>query len=399
MLLLCRMYDKNDITIFLFFSLACFLFSCQADKITKPEKPIKDITEVHTMCYTPGIGSARLDMGATKEIDELSVDPEEQKDYSGMIKIEGGEFSMGGNNQAANASLPGTQPRPDEFPNHNLSIDGFWIDETEVTNSQFEKFVKATGYVTTAERAIDLQEIMAQLPPGSPEPDPELLAAGSLVFVYPEPAPNLQVNNWWEFKKGASWRQPEGEGSSLKGRENHPAIHISWYDANAYAKWAGKRLPTEAEWEYAARGGKENLVYPWGDNLANDDKSKANFWQGTFPTKNEQLDGFEKTAPVKSFEPNDYGLYDMAGNVWEWCSDWFHADYYQCLVDNNVTENPQGPDGSFDPYQPSVPVKVVRGGSFLCNDSYCSGYRAGSRMKSSPDTGLEHTGFRCVRDL
>lgn len=371
--------------------------NCKPDPI---KKEAMDISKPSTMCYTPGVGSSRLDVKAIQEISNIKTNQEKSASTAGMIKLVGDRFNMGGNAQSAVNTLPGTQPRDDEFPNHEVQIDGFWMDETEVTNAQFAEFVDATGYVTTAERAIDLAEIMAQLPPGSPEPDPELLAAGSLVFVYPDPqATNLQVNNWWEFKKGASWKKPQGENSSTKGKENHPAIHISWYDASAYAKWAGKRLPTEAEWEYAARGGQESLVYPWGDQLANDDNTKANFWQGEFPITNNQLDGHEKTAPVKSFEPNGFGLYDMAGNVWEWCSDWFHSSYYHCLVENNEIDNPQGPEGSFDPYQPSVPVKVVRGGSFLCNDSYCSGYRAGSRMKSSPDTGLEHTGFRCVRDL
>ena len=375
----------------------CFFVHCKPEPIRQDTKKIATIS---TMCYDPGVGSNRLDVNALAIISKIKTDPVLAQNVDGMVKINGGEFSMGGNAQSAVSNLPGTQPRPDEYPIHKVKVKGFWMDETEVTNRQFSAFVDATGYVTTAEKAILLEDIMAQLPAGSPEPDPELLVAGSLVFVYPDKnAQNLQVNNWWNFEEEASWRMPQGKNSSIKGKEDHPAIHISWYDAAAYAKWAGKRLPTEAEWEYAARGGKEDLVYPWGDKLDNSDNTKANFWQGEFPITNTQLDGFEKTAPVRSFAPNGYGLYDMAGNIWEWCSDWFHQDYYQCLVDNNQTDDPQGPEGSFDPYQPSVPVKVVRGGSFLCNDSYCSGYRAGSRMKSSPDTGLEHTGFRCVRDL
>ena len=387
----------NKIIIAAFIFIGILMMSCRPDPIINEPK---DIAKQSSMCYTPGVGSNRIDTKAMQEISYITTNQEKSNSTEGMVKITGGKFTMGGNTQAVVNDLPGTQPRDDEFPNHLVEVTGFWMDETEVTNAQFSEFVEATGYLTTAERAIELAEIMAQLPPGSPEPDPEILAAGSLVFVYPDKdARNLQVNNWWEFKKGASWKKPQGEGSSINGKENHPAVHISWYDANAYAKWAGKRLPTEAEWEYAARGGKDNQVYPWGDQLANDDKTKANFWQGEFPITNQQLDGHEKTAPVKSFEPNQFGLYDMAGNVWEWCNDWFHASYYACLVKNNEFENPQGPEGSFDPYQPSVPVKVVRGGSFLCNDSYCSGYRSGSRMKSSPDTGLEHTGFRCVRDI
>lgn len=390
------MFDKSVSTVSLFLILGFIGLACQPEKVSPTTQ---DITTQSTMCYTPGIGSDRLDVKALQEVQNIKVDSAQLSSYAGMKKINGGKFRMGGNNQSSKQNLPGTQSRPDEFPSHEININGFWMDETEVTNAQFAAFVEATGYITTAEKKIDLGEIMAQLPPGSPEPDPEILAAGSLVFVYPEKDHNLQVNNWWKFEKGASWKFPQGKKSYINEVKDHPAVHISWYDASAYAKWAGKRLPTEAEWEYAARGGKENQVYPWGDHLANDDSSKANFWQGQFPLENHHLDGFEKTAPVKSFEANGYGLYDMAGNVWEWCSDWFHAEYYQCLVDNNDFDNPQGPEGSFDPYQPSVPVKVVRGGSFLCNDSYCSGYRSGSRMKSSPDTGLEHTGFRCVRDI
>jgi len=390
------MQSHNAILVLLLL-VCCFFIECKPEPVRQVTRNIQLGT---SMCYNPAVGTNRLDLNALQEISRIKTDTDKSTDLDGMVKIQGGEFSMGGNSQSVVDNLPGTKPRADEFPNHKVTIKGFWMDETEVTNAQFAKFTKATGYVTTAEKAILLEDIMAQLPPGSPEPDPQMLVAGSLVFVYPDKnAQNLGVNNWWKFEKGASWKKPQGEDSSTEGKEDHPAIHISWYDAAAYAKWAGKRLPTEAEWEYAARGGQADKVYPWGDSLENDDKTKANFWQGEFPIINDQLDGFEKTAAVKSFAPNGYGLYDMAGNVWEWCNDWFHQDYYQCLVDNNLSNDPQGPEGSYDPYQPSVPVKVVRGGSFLCNDSYCSGYRAGSRMKSSPDTGLEHTGFRCVRDI
>ncbi len=236
---------------------------------------------------------------------------------------------------------------------------------------------------------------MAQLPPGTPEPDPELLKPGSLVFKMPEAGSQYYgVGDWWSFVIGASWQHPEGPDSDLEGRENFPVVHISWYDAMAYARWSGKRLPTEAEWEFAARGNRQKEIYPWGNEHIDTGKTKANYWQGNFPTENKNLDGYVLQGPVAAFEANDYGLYDMAGNVWEWCLDWYHASYYS---QENVADNPTGPAISYDAQQPHTQQRVMRGGSFLCNDSYCSGYRVAARMKSSPDTGLAHTGFRCVR--
>ena len=305
-----------------------------------------------------------------------------------MVWIEGGTFQMGGDND---------QARKDEFPKHKTKVEGFWMDKTEVTNAQFQAFVAATGYLTTAEQTVDIEEIMAQLPPGSPRPNPEDLAPFSLIFQKPASGSNPNYQNWWLMVKGANWRQPQGPGSSIQDKLDHPVVHISWYDAMAYAKWAGKRLPTEAEWEYAARGGAAGKLYPWGNEDINGDKALANFWQGNFPYENKVTDGFKKLAPVAQFPANPHGLYDMAGNVWEWVSDWYHSDYYQHKVSNGCIENPTGPNSTFDPMNPTLPQKVIRGGSFLCNDSYCSGYRVAARMKSSPDTGLEHTGFRCVR--
>ena len=272
------------------------------------------------------------------------------------------------------------------------------MDATEVTNAQFKAFVDATGYVTTAEQKVSLEEIMSQVPEGTPPPPEEALEPFSLVFKIPDyPKQEYTVMDWWGVTKGANWRQPQGPGSDIKGKENHPVVHISWYDAMAYAKWAGKRLPTEAEWEYAARGGRQKTIYPWGNEHVDTGVSKANYWQGEFPLTNEEKDGFLRAGPVKSYDPNPYGLYDMAGNVWEWTADWYHSDYYTYKIKSGMRENPCGPNSSFDPLNPSTPQKVVRGGSFLCNESYCSGYRVAARMKSSPDTGLEHTGFRCVR--
>ncbi|WP_299581618.1 formylglycine-generating enzyme family protein [uncultured Sunxiuqinia sp.] len=306
----------------------------------------------------------------------------------GMVYIPRGSFTMGGD------SIWG---RPDEFPHHEVTISPFYMDEHEVTNKQFQAFVVATGYVTTAELKPDWEELKKQVPPGSPKPPEEMLVAASLVFK-PTDGP-VSLNNptiWWSWVAGADWRHPEGPGSSLEGRENYPVVHVSWEDAAAYAQWAGKRLPTEAEWEYAARGGHQAIIYPWGNERIHEGQVKANSWDGKFPYENLARDGFERAAPVKQFAPNGYGLYDMAGNVWEWCADWYRSDYYQTCLTEGITHNPPGPDQPFDPDEPYAQKKVTRGGSFLCNDQYCSGFRVAARMKTSWDTSLNHTGFRCV---
>ncbi len=306
----------------------------------------------------------------------------------GMVWIPAGEFRQGGDN---------AQAADDEYPKHNVKLDGFWIDVTEVTNAQFAEFVKATGYVTTAEKKPEWDEIQKQLPPGTPKPDESLFVAASLVFR-PTPAQvSLDDNSqWWEWKEGANWRHPEGPGSDIKGKDTYPVVHVSWFDAQAYAKWAGKRLPTEAEWEYASRGGLDNNIYPWGNEPVNSGVPRANFWQGNFPSKNTVADKFYYSAPVKSFSPNGYGLYDMAGNVWEWCADLYHHDYYKDV--RNGAVNPKGPSTSFDPAEPTASKRVMRGGSYLCNDSYCSGYRSARRMRSTEDSSFQHLGFRCVSD-
>lgn len=306
----------------------------------------------------------------------------------GMALIPGGTLRMGGDNEQADAN---------EFPKHDVPIHSFWMDETEVTNAQFAAFVKATGYITVAERPVDWEKMRKELPPGTPKPADSLLQAGSLVFQPTKhPVPLDNPGQWWVWTIGADWRHPEGPRSNIDDRMNHPAVQVAWEDAEAYCKWAGKRLPTEAEWEWAARGGLENMVYPWGNDPVESGRPKANFWQGMFPYLNEEKDGFYLSAPVKSFQPNGYGLYDMAGNVWEWCADWFDMEYY------NKTEasqpNSKGPQRAFNPMMPYQQERVIRGGSFLCSEEYCSGYRNARRMGSSTDTGLNHTGFRCARD-
>ncbi|HEX7903912.1 MAG TPA: formylglycine-generating enzyme family protein [Chitinophagaceae bacterium] len=307
--------------------------------------------------------------------------------HTGMKLIPAGTFMMGADDN---------EGRKDEYPSHSVQLSAFWIDEHEVTNAQFSDFVNATGYVTIAERKPDWEELKKQLPPGTAKPADDVLVPSSLVFNPPaHPVPLNNASLWWQWKEGANWRHPQGPNSSIKGKEHFPVVHVSWEDANAYAKWASKRLPSEAEWEYAARGGMQGKKYPWGDDEVEKGRAKANTWQGSFPDHNNGWDGYPGLAPVASFQPNQYGLYDMAGNVWEWVADWYVTDYYASLA-GKLSIDPKGPAKSFDPDEPTIPKKVTRGGSFMCNASYCKGYRVSSRMKSSPDTGLENTGFRCV---
>ncbi|HXX92691.1 MAG TPA: formylglycine-generating enzyme family protein [Planctomycetota bacterium] len=285
-----------------------------------------------------------------------------------MVWIPGGWFRMGSEHPMMT----------DARPLHRVRVDGFWMDATDVTNADFARFVEATHYVTVAEKP------MGRLRPGSFAFVPGTALPGEA----PPGAP------WFRFVEGADWRHPEGPGSSIGTRPDHPVVQISWDDAAEYARWAGKRLPTEAEWEFAARGGLEGQRYPWGDRLTPDGTWRANIWQGEFPKVNTLADGYLTTSPVRAFPPNGYGLYDMAGNVWQWCSDWYRADAYT----PSPAENPRGPDSSLDPDEPGVPKRAQRGGSFLCADNFCARYELGSRGKGEGVSAANHIGFRCVRD-
>jgi len=297
------------------------------------------------------------------------------KSTDGMVWVAAGEFKMG------------TTDYPDAQPVHDVSVKGFWMDQHEVTNAQFEAFVKATNYVTIAERPLNPEDY-----PGVPV---ENLVPGSAVFSPPTDKVSLgNIQQWWKYVPGANWKHPSGPESTIVGFENNPVVQISYLDAQAYAKWAGKRLPTEAEWEFAARAGREHTKYYWGQDLKPDGKWVANIFQGTFPNNNTAEDGFVGAAPVQSFPKNPYGIYDLEGNVWEWCSDLYRDDYYK----NTTKVNPQGPLDSYDPEEPGVEKHVQRGGSYLCSDEYCIRYVAGSRGKGETTSACNHLGFRCVKD-
>ncbi|TRD20640.1 formylglycine-generating enzyme family protein [Palleronia caenipelagi] len=299
-----------------------------------------------------------------------------------MVRIEGGRFIMGSDDDY-----------PEEAPAHEVTVESFWIDPTPVTNKQFKRFVRETGYVTYAEKKPD-----PRLYPGA---QPGMLFAGSVVFTPPDhPVPLDSHFRWWSLTPGANWRHPYGKGSSIAGRDDHPVVHITYDDARAYAAWARKDLPTEAEWEFAARGGHEGRRFAWGDELMPDGRFMANTWQGDFPHGNTKADGYDRTSPVGSFPPNDFGLYDMIGNVWEWTCDWYAAHH---AVAESCCETPGphrgGPmEGSFDPTQPNSPIprKVLKGGSHLCSPLYCKRYRPAARHAQPVESGTSHIGFRCV---
>ncbi len=298
-----------------------------------------------------------------------------------MVWIPGGEFLMGSNDHYS-----------EERPAHRVRIDGFWMDRCAVTNAEFARFVEATGYVTLAERPAN--------PDDYPGAIPELLEPSSVVFQAPPGPVDLRnPHNWWTYVRGADWRHPRGPMSSLDGLVDHPVVHVAWEDVAAYARWAGKELPTEAEWEFAARGGLDGAEYAWGDELTPAGEHLCNFWQGTFPWRNLVNDGYEWTAPVGSFPPNGYGLHEIIGNVWEWTADWYRehgAIHRSCCT----VSNPRGGEesASLDPRQPEIriPRRVMKGGSFLCAPNYCRRYRPAARMAQPVDTATCHVGFRCI---
>lgn len=312
---------------------------------------------------------------------------------TGMVWIPGGEFVQG-------AKESDKMAMPHEKPAHEVLVNGFYMDEHEVTNAQFAAFVEETGYVTVAEREIEWEEMKKQLPEGTPKPHDSILQPGSLLFKKTKSSvPNLyDYSQWWQWGIGTNWKHPKGPKSTIEGKENHPVVHIAYEDAVAYCDWAGRRLPTEAEWEYAAHGGKQDAIFFWGNDLEQL-SSHANTWEGEFPVENTLSDGYEERAPVMSYPKNGFGLYDMAGNVWEWTSDWYNTKYYaEVKAKSGVEYNPQGASRPYNATNPYAQEKIMKGGSFLCSASYCASYRISARMATSLDSSLEHLGFRTVLD-
>ncbi|HXW08145.1 MAG TPA: formylglycine-generating enzyme family protein [Vicinamibacterales bacterium] len=318
---------------------------------------------------------------ADRPAPRLNTAPAPEPTPPGMVWIPGGTYWRG----CEGCGMP------DALPLHLVELDGFWMDRTPVTNAEFARFVKATGYVTVAERELNPADY-----PGVPA---DKLVPGSAVFqATSEPVPLQNPLRWWTYVPGASWKRPFGKGSSLEGRADHPVVHVAFEDAQAYAAWAGKRLPTEAEFELAARGGLDRNLYAWGNDFRPGNRAVANTWQGRFPARDEGHDGYTGTSPVEAFPANGYGLYDMGGNVWHWCSDWYRPDTYAVIASGgSVAKNPQGPDGSYDPDEPGAAKRVVRGGSYLCTDQYCARFLVGSRGKAEVTSGTSNLSFRLVR--
>jgi formylglycine-generating enzyme required for sulfatase activity len=334
---------------------------------------------------TSAVAVSAADFEPTLENKDSAPDPAPP----GMVWIPGGEFSMGSDSaDEGHCGIKGVTK--DSQPVHRVYVDGFWMDRTEVTNDQFEKFVTATGYRSIAEIPPTREEF--------PTVPPENLVAGATVFT--ATASKVELDDflqWWRYEKGADWRHPEGPLSNIEGRGRFPVVNIAYADAVAYAKWAGKRLPTEAEWEFAARGGLSGKTYAWGDEFRPAGKWMANIYQGKFPVNDTGEDGFAGLAPVARFPPNGYGLYDVAGNVWEWVSDWYRPDAYARLQQQGgIPRNPQGPAAAYDPAEPDSEKHVQRGGSYLCTSQYCTRYMVGTRGKGEKSTPTNHIGFRCV---
>lgn len=337
-----------------------------------------------------------LVMTSCKHADETLITsyPEGLNIPEGMVWVPGSNFTMG-SSDSDNYALA------HEKPAHPVAVDGFFMDQTEVTNAQFKKFVEATGYLTTAEKAIDWNEMKKMLPEGTAKPHDSLLASGSLVFYKDIRSINGLENwqQWWKWVVGANWKHPSGPNSSIEGKDNYPVVHISYQDALAYCKWANRKLPTEAQWELAARGNLKNSLYTWGNNISELDK-KANTWQGGFPINNMGTDGYQLCAPVKSYPPNSLGLFDMAGNVWEYTQDWFDVYHYEELfASGKVTKNPTGAKQANNPNNPYQAERVIKGGSFLCNESYCSSYRISAKMGMTEDSSSDHVGFRTIATI
>ena len=344
------------------------------------------------------IGSIALDRGGGKpragsggfQPTVAATQPPPREAPEGMAWIPGGEFSMGCADPRGQP-FGGPDPMRDARPIHRVHVDGFWMDRTEVTNDQFRAFVEATGYRTVAERPPRQEDF-----PGAPL---ENLVPGSLVFTPPDgPVPLTDHYVWWNYVAGADWQHPTGPDSSIDGHDDDPVVQIAHEDALAYAAWAGKRLPTEAEWEFASRGGLSGALYPWGNDFRPGGRFMTNTWQGRFPLQNTADDGCAAVAAVGRFPANAYGLHDMSGNVWEWCSDWYRHDTYATALATGTPErNPAGPADSFDPQEPHEKKRVLRGGSFLCSEQYCARYIVGTRGKGEPSSGCNHIGFRCVK--
>jgi formylglycine-generating enzyme required for sulfatase activity len=317
-------------------------------------------------------------------VDAPSLSEIDAQRVAGMVWIPGGTYVMGNNHGP-----------PDEAPRHAVAVDGFWMDAHEVTNAEFEEFVRATGYVTLPEKKPELRSLREGSDLGQLAILEEMNQPGSICSLAISSRDEIDERgaySWWQYVPGASWKHPEGPDSSISDRMDHPVVHLSWLDVREFCQWAGRSLPTEAQWEYAARGGHNGRVYPWGNTRQPHGAWLQNIWQGEFPVEDTGEDGHTRTAPVGSFEPNDYGLYDMSGNVWEWCSDYYRPEYYL----SSAVRNPLGPEESWDPMEPDVIKRVQRGGSFMCSEQYCIGYRVASRMKGEEDTGAFHTGFRTI---